>query len=71
MIPKTIDDVLPNEIPYLGDEAPQEEGEELMAVEETLEHKITTEEEDENAPESVENVKKGLQDYIKSMFRRK
>ncbi len=69
--PKTIDDVLPNEIPYLGDEAPQEEGEELMAVEETLEHKITTEEEDENAPESVENVKKGLQDYIKSMFRRK
>jgi hypothetical protein len=69
--PKTIDDILPNEVPYLGDEEPQEMGEELMAVEETLDHHTEVIKEDDGGPESVENVKKGLQDYIKSMFRRK
>lgn len=46
--------------------------EELMSVEETVQHRIAEVEEiDENAPESVEQVKKGLQNYIKSIFRQK
>jgi hypothetical protein len=52
-----------------SDEEPKEE---YMSVEEATQHQITeTQEIDENAPESVEQVKKGLQNYIKSMFRQK
>ena len=70
--PKTIDDILPKEVPFLGEEAEPEHGEELMSIDETLEHKITPiEDEDESAPQTIETVKRGLQDYIKSMFRRK
>ena len=43
-----------------------------MSVEETVQHRIAEVEEiDENAPESIEQVKKGLQNYIKSIFRQK
>ena len=54
--------------------APEEEpeGEELLSIEEELHRDHSDKpEEDENAPETVENVKRGLKDMLKSMFRRK
>lgn len=48
----------------------ENEGEELMSLEESTQHKDTPEETNENEPETVEEVKKGLKDYLKSMFRR-
>lgn len=44
-------------------------GEERMTLEESTHH-TKTEEKDENEPETVEDVKKGLKEYLKSMFRR-
>ncbi len=47
------------------------EGEELTSLEEGLVHEETeAEPESENEPKTVEDVKKGLADYIKSMFRK-
>ena len=57
----------------MGPAAEDEPKEELMSVEEATQHQTPAEGEelDENAPETVEDVKKGLQNYIKSMFRQK
>lgn len=49
---------------------PEDEGEELMTIEESNQEK-STEVRDTNEPETVEEVKKGLKDYLKAMFRRK
>lgn len=69
--PKTIDDILPNEMTPEEGEG-ELEGEELMSQEEALEHKnLENPEEEDGGPETVESVKKDLQSYIKSMFRRK
>lgn len=68
--PKTIDDLLPNEI--APDEIEGEiEGEELISQEEALEHRNFENSDNDNEPETVEGIKKNLQSYIKSMFRRK
>lgn len=58
----------------MPDEATEEEpeGEELLSIDEEINRDHSEKpEEDENAPETVEQVKKGLKDMLKSMFRRK
>ncbi len=47
-----------------------EEGEELMTLEESIQHKDAPVEKDDTEPETVEDVKKNLKNYLKSMFRR-
>ncbi len=48
-----------------------DEDEELLSVEESLHNKSAINEIDETEPETVEQVKKGLKDMLKSMFRKK
>ena len=45
---------------------------ELLSVEESVNERISPSEDslNDNAPETVEQVKKGLKDYLKSMFRK-
>lgn len=47
-----------------------DEGEELMTLEESTHHEHP-EEKGPDEPETVDDLKKGLKDYLKSMFRRK
>lgn len=56
--------------PESEDDEEGEEGEELMTLEESIQHKDTPEEKDDTEPETVEDVKKNLKNYLKSMFRR-
>ncbi len=49
----------------------EDEDVELLSVEESIHHETVNPEIDENEPETVEQVKKGLKDMLKSMFRRK
>lgn len=52
-------------------ESENEDNEELLSVEESLHHESAVDETVEDEPETVEQVKKGLKDMLKSMFRRK
>lgn len=52
-------------------ESENEDNEELLSVEESLSHESVVDETAEAEPETVEQVKKGLKDMLKSMFRRK
>lgn len=52
-------------------ESEDSDHEELLSVEETFQKRVSADEPDDNKPETVEHVKKGLKDMLKSMFRRK
>ncbi|MDE6139019.1 MAG: hypothetical protein K2F57_06075 [Candidatus Gastranaerophilales bacterium] len=52
-------------------EEDNEDDEELLSVEESLQEEYSASETSETEPETVEQVKKGLKDMLKSMFRRK
>ena len=66
-----LDMVLPLEGEMLeNEELP--EGEELLSIDEEINHDYSEQQEDdENAPETVDDMKKGLKDMLKSMFRQK
>ncbi len=54
------------------EEEDEDEGEELMSVEEAIHKKYEQpKDEDSSEPETVEDIKRGLKDYLKSMYRRK
>lgn len=52
-------------------EEDNEDDEELLSVEESLQEEYSASETSETEPETVEQVKKGLKDMLKSMFRKK
>ena len=56
----------------LPDSEETEDEPELLSVEESVKERMTPDETPTNddGPETVEQVKKGLKDYLKSMFRR-
>ncbi len=56
--------------PENTDSNEEDTGEELMTVEESTHHEQPVEKSPDE-PETVEDLKKGLKDYLKSMFRRK
>ncbi len=64
-------------LPIDGEMLPEAEGEnaeeeiELISAEEEMNRSHTTEEQVTDEPETVEDMKKGLKDYLKSMFRKK
>lgn len=53
-----------------NDDDGDDEGEQLMTLEESNDHSQAVEKSNDE-PETVEEVKKGLKDYLKAMFRRK
>lgn len=70
---RKIKDLLTNAMPLeaaLSDESIEEDDTELLSVEEESHGKTSISSEDTGEPETVEEVKKGLKDYLKSMFRR-
>lgn len=52
-----------------GEEA--EEGEELISIDEETHKTPEQASKDDSEPETVDDIKKGLKDYLKSMFRKK
>ncbi len=54
-----------------AEDEPEDDGVELLSMEEEMSKDHSEKEEDNSAPETVEEVKKGLKDMLKSMFRRK